>query len=267
MSRKIIGATVGTTISPVKAFEKVSKFCGVYLLAEGETIENAPKDVGVVIDPNGEADYAIVVDDVLESEEIKSMEQAIADLQYVAIDITAISNNVGTAEMGSTVESVTISWKINKEPVSQTVNGNEVAVGDRSAVVDGPFTSGQSFTVKATDERDATDSASTSIAFYNGVYYGVLEDGVTMDSAAVLSLTKKLKSAKGVTFTDTAGDNQRFSYAHPSRYGTPKFVIGGFEYEWTKTTIDFTNASGYTEEYDIWQHGQLGGGNLTVTVS
>ena len=334
----------------------VENLCSVYLLPDGESIEDAPLDAGVVIDPNGEMDYEktalphigengnwwigaddtgvkaegkdgytpvkgfdyytpeekqeltesilanipesgmqfdggyvddkgfmhltnegkdvsadvfkpFIVTDVQASEKIARMEQAIADLQYVPIDITSMSNNVGTAEMGSTVESVTISWALNKEPKSQMVNGKEVAVGDRSAVVDGPFTSEQIFTVKATDERGATDSASTSISFYNGVYYGVLDDGVVIDSAAVLSLTKKLKSAKGVTFTDTAGDNQRFSYAHTSRYGTPKFVIGGFEYEWTKATIDFTNASGYTEKYDIWQHGQPGGGNLTVAVS
>ena len=190
-----------------------------------------------------------------------------SDMNYVAMDVKSVSNNVGTVEIGKTIDSVTVSWVLNKTPTIQMVNGNTVAVDDRSVVIPGPFTSGQSFVVKATDERGKSDSGTTAINFVNGVYYGVLEDGQAIDSAAVLGLTRELQSEKGITFTANAGENQRLAYALPSRYGTPKFVIGGFEYEWTKTTISFTNSSGYTEQYDIWRHGQLGGGNLTVSVS
>ena len=46
------------------------------------------------------------------------------------------------------------------------------------------------------------------------------------------------------------------------------FTIGGFEYEWVKLgTIEFTNASGYMESYDVWQHPQDVTGSMTVTVS
>ena len=62
MSKKIYGTTVGTTMSPAKAFEKVTEFCGVRILADGETVEDAPKDAGVIIDPNGSSDKFLSID-------------------------------------------------------------------------------------------------------------------------------------------------------------------------------------------------------------
>lgn len=55
MSKKIIGVTVGTSISPEKLAEKLNIGSGssVYILAEGETINDAPDTASVVIDPNG----------------------------------------------------------------------------------------------------------------------------------------------------------------------------------------------------------------------
>ena len=55
---KIIGVTVGTSISPEKLAEKLNLGSGssVYILAEGETIADAPDTASVVIDPNGDTD-------------------------------------------------------------------------------------------------------------------------------------------------------------------------------------------------------------------
>ena len=189
----------------------------------------------------------------------------IADLKYIAIDITSISNSVGTVEMGTVVRTVTITWALNKDPASQTVDGADVNAAARSVTLEGlSITSAKSYTVKAVDERGASDTASTGINFYNGVYGGSLADGAALDSAAILSLTRKLQSGKATNFTAPAG---RPTYALPSRYGTPSFNIGGFDYTWNKVaTIDFENASGYVEPYDIWQHPQLVSGAITVTV-
>ena len=57
MSKKIYGVTVGTTMNPTKVLEKGGNFCGVRILAEGETIEDVPDNVGVIIDPNGGIDF------------------------------------------------------------------------------------------------------------------------------------------------------------------------------------------------------------------
>lgn len=191
----------------------------------------------------------------------------VADLKYVPIDITSVANSIGTVELGKSIPEITLTWVVNKAPASQTVEGEAVDAAARSTVLTGPFASSKTFTVTATDERDAKDTATTKIYFYNGVYYGALASGVVPDSAAVLALTRKLQSGRAATINYTPADGKRPSYACPTRYGTPKFVIGGFEYEWAKLgTIDFANGSGHTESYDIWQHPQDVTAAMTITV-
>ena len=188
-----------------------------------------------------------------------------ADMEYVPIEITDIQHDAGTVEMGRTVDSVTISWALNKATAAQTVNGKGVLPTDRSITLTGlGLTSTTDFTVAAVDERGALDSAKTTVYVYNGIYCGSLPDGTTLDSAAVLGLTRKLQAGKATNFPAPAG---RPTYALPSRYGTPSFNIGGFDYTWDKAaTIQFQNASGYVESYDIWQHPQLVSSAITVTV-
>ena len=208
-------------------------------------------------------------DKILFARELIAMEDAIIELEsqvagFHPIDITGITNNIGTVEIGTTIDSVTVSWVVNKTPAAQTLNGEPISAALRSVVIPGPFTSGVSFTVAAEDESGNEDSASTAVNFYNGVYCGSLPDGATLDSATIRSLTRKLQAGKATSFSAPAG---RPTYALPSRYGTPSFNIGGFDYTWHKAaTIQFENASGYVEPYDIWQHPQLVSSAITVTV-
>lgn len=203
-------------------------------------------------------------------EQIAALSKDVDDLKYVAIDITKISDNVVIVEMGDEVAEVTVCWTLNKAPASQTLDGEAVDVSAREKTVPGPFSAGRSFTLVVTDERGATDSASTAISFLNGVYYGVLEDGAVIDSAAVLGLTRKLQGSKSLTFTVNAGVGQKIVYVLPTRYGTPTFkdVDTGFQAGfYLADTISFTNASGYTEAYDVWLSTNAGLGNMTVLVS
>lgn len=218
-----------------------------------------------------EGDQAAMVADVLASQEISDMAQAIADLQYEPIKILGIDPDVYTAEIGSTVASFGVRWQLNKLPVSQTLNGETVEVEGIEGEVEKSglaIKEDINYRLVVKDERGAQATAIASIKFYNGVYYGVLKDGATIDSAAILTLTRKLQSGKAISFTADAGATQRIVYAIPSRYGTPVFTVGGFEGGFSKAaTIDFTNASGYTESYDIWTSDNVGLGSTKVTVS
>ncbi|WP_157796132.1 hypothetical protein [Thomasclavelia cocleata] len=52
----------------------------------------------------------------------------------------------------------------------------------------------------------------------------------------------------------------------PARYGAVNFNVGGFDGGFTKVaTIEFTNASGYTENYDIYKSDNANLGTQTVT--
>ena len=263
---------VGVYAGDLRTTTPVRIPCDKSILCGGGAHEEPPEDVYnqlmALLEKMSGENVDEIIDAVMTSEEMTQVLADIADLKYVPIDVTKISNNVNTKELGSEVAEVTVSWALNKNPASQTLDGEAVDVAVRSKAVPGPFTAGKTFTLAVVDERDATASATTSISFLNGVYSGVLEDGAAIDSAAIRALTRKLQSTKALTFTVDAGATQRIVYALPTRYGTPNFNVGGFDGGFAKAaTIDFTNASGYTEQYDVWLSENTGLGNTTVKVT
>ena len=192
----------------------------------------------------------------------------IEDLAYVPMAIASFTNNVNVAEMGSTVERVTFNWSLNKSPKSQKVDSQVVEASLRTLVLTGQqIKTDKTFTLSATDERDKTVTKTTTIRFYNGVYWGIGNAGQEVDSAFILSLSKGLQASKGKTFTVNAGENEHIFYAVPSRYGTCMFNVGGFDGGFSKvTTFDFVNASGFKESYDVYKSTNDNLGITTVTV-
>ena len=190
------------------------------------------------------------------------------DLLYTAIQITSFTNNVNTVEMGSTVDTVVLNWNYNKTPEELTLDGQGIDASLKTKTIESAgIKANKTYTLKAVDERDAEATRTTAITFLNGVYWGVGADQSSFDSEFILGLTKGLQSSKVKTFTVNAGASQHIYYAIPTRYGTPAFKVGGFEGGFAKAaTIDFTNASGYMESYDIWKSDNAGLGNTTVEV-
>lgn len=204
---------------------------------------------------------------------------------YVNISVSA--SGLGTYEKGVTINQVDVEWSVNRNPQSMTISGpgidgtKSLGVAVRSYTVpEDPNellgitygnTSNFKWTIKVKGDRGEERTATTSpISFLNGVYYGVLENGATIDSAAILTLTIKLQSTKTISFTVNAGATQRIAYALPSGYGTPVFTSGGFEggfYKANEEPFLFTNGSGYSENYDVWLSDDLALGNTSVSVS
>lgn len=214
-------------------------------------------------------DQTYEVVDAKTREIVSQLVNDVEDLKYIPIVITKLTNNVGTVEMGSVVNEVTVSWTLNKEPEGQTLDGETVETTERSKALSGlSISANKTFALAVTDERGATDSESTTISFLNGVYYGAIESDAVVDSSAVLAMTRKLQSSKAITFTVDAGATQKIVYALPARYGAPNFNVGGFDGGFSLAkTFDFTNTSGYTESYDVWMSDNAGLGNTTVKVS
>ena len=199
----------------------------------------------------------------------RTVKDALDDLLYTAIQITAFSNNVNTVEMGSTVNTVVLNWNYNKTPKTLTLDRESIGVTLKTKTIENAaIKQNKTFTLKATDDRNAVSQKSTNISFLNGVYYGAAVAPDAIDSAFVLTLTKTLQGGKGKTFTVNAESGESIFYIIPSRYGTPAFKVGGFDGGFTKTaTIQFTNSSGYTESYDVWKSDNTGLGNTTVVVA
>ena len=195
--------------------------------------------------------------------------EALDALLYKKIEITAFSNNVNTVEMGRTITSVTFNWNYNKQPKKLELDAQNLDVSLKSTTLsDLSITSNKSWTLKATDEKDAVATRTTGVSFLNGMYTGVgtvEADGVNNDF--IKSLSKTLTGSKAKTFTVNAAGGQYIYYAIPARFGTPTFKVGGFEggFELLKT-FEFTNASGYAESYVVYRSSNAGLGNTTVEV-
>lgn len=191
------------------------------------------------------------------------------DLNYKPMAINSFTNNVNTVEMGSTVNDVTLTWAYNKTPKSARLDDAPIEASATSKVLSSlGLKANKTWTLSATDERDKTVSKTTSVTFLNGVYWGIGDASPTLDSAFILTLTKGLQGSKAKTFTVNAGAGKHIYYAVPTRYGTCAFNVGGFDGGFTKAgTIEFTNASGYKENYDIYKSDNANLGNTTVKVS
>lgn len=191
------------------------------------------------------------------------------DLNYKPIAINSFANNRNTVEMGSTIADVTLNWSYSKTPKSAKLDNETLDVSLTSKALTGQsITTNKTWTLSATDERDKTVTKTTAITFVNGVYWGVAENASSFDSAFILKLQKGLQASKGKTFTVNAAASQHIYYAVPTRYGACAFNVGGFDGGFTKAgTIEFTNASGYKESYDIYKSDNAGLGNTTVKVS
>ena len=231
----------------------------------------ALKEIGGALTKDVEALQANVQD---LGEDVAGMEEQIAkiiaDLNYKPIEITGISDNVGTVEKGVTVATLDVSWTLNKEPVSQTLGGETIPNDVRSKTVD--MTGRTSVTLTVTDERGHTDSDSAGYNAYNGVYYGVLEDGVAIDRDAILSLNKKIQNSRGVTFTADCTGGKRIAYAIPaSGYGTPSFqdANGKLPIDMTQVpgNISFRNDYDYTTDYKVWLSTYVLNKSFTVSVT
>lgn len=193
----------------------------------------------------------------------------IEDLAYTPISISSFTNSVTTAEMGSTVADVTLNWSLNKDPVSQKIDSETLDTALRTKQLTGQeIKADKSWTLSATDEREKTVTKTTKITFLNGVYWGVAESGAAFDSAFILSLSKALQATRSKTFTVNADAAKHIYFAIPTRYGTPNFNVGGFDGGFEKAaTIEFTNASGYMENYDVYKSTNAGLGSTKVVVS
>lgn len=202
-----------------------------------------------------------------------ALEESLADALYEEISISKFTNNINTIEIGSTVNNVTFAWTFSRTPEKITLDGEIVdsltgitktglsIVGSSPGYV-------KTWTLKATDEREFTATKTTTATFLNGVYYGALESDAAINDTVIRGLSKKLQNSKSITFTVDTTNTKRLTLAIPTRLGTPTINIGGLDYVWEKvSTFDFTNASGYLESYDVWQHYKQVTGSITVKVS
>lgn len=199
--------------------------------------------------------------------------QMIDDLSYVKIAINSMTATNSSNEIGSTVAATDVAWTLNKEPKTQKIKFSSEAeekleTSARSKSYTGKnVTSNAIIKLTVTDERDASVSKQVTISFQPKVYWGVSEKS-SLESADILALASSaLAGSRGRTFSVNAAAGEYIYYVIPSSFGTPTFNVGGFDGGFIKVgTVSHKNASGYTQDYDVWKSVNAGLGQTGVTV-
>ena len=199
-------------------------------------------------------------------DKLKAHQEALDELLYIPLTINLTSNIQTTLEVGTTVDSVIFNWSYNKDVVSQKFNNETLEANLRSYTYDLSFNQNKVFKLEANDGKGDFNK-SISFNFLNGRYFGVSNSN-TYDSDFIKTLSKELSSSKGKTFTVNCGEGQHIFYCVPTRFGSCSFKVGGFEGGFNKvSTIQYTNSSGYTENYDVYKSSNSNRGKTTVVVS
>lgn len=195
------------------------------------------------------------------------------ELLYLAIAITSFTNQHVNQEKGATVANVGLDWTRNKVSTVQSLTGTGIPTTDPGATATNYTIVGINLTANGSwtlNSGDGTNNAVavTSINFYNKIHFGARVPG-TINDAFILGLSgNSLQAARQTSFTVTAGASDKIYFAQPTAYGTPVFLVGGFAGGFTKvaSAISHTNASGFAENYDVWESNSLNLGLTTVTV-
>ncbi|BBL73228.1 hypothetical protein [Methylomagnum ishizawai] len=199
---------------------------------------------------------------------IANVQQALDTLLYVAPQ-ASITNSVGTVEIGSTVAAVTLDWTVNKTVIGQSIAAPGPGAIDpalRTLALSGlHLTADTTFTL-AVDDGTHTASVATPVLFRHRRRWGVSAQAVP--DAALIDALAGAEFAAGRTQSRSFSPSGQYVYfAWPSSFGTPTFLVNGLlNTAWVKTTVGYTNPSGYTANFDVYRSQFLQSGGQQVVV-
>ena len=130
-----------------------------------------------------------------------------------------------------------------------------------------------------------TKGATASVYFYNRYFFGCAPD----PQISATSSTKDteysnfikgtngysglkedwgyISSHKAFTKTPNCPDGSYIWYAYPTRYGTSTFEMNGLPADFNVQVIEFTNSSGYKENYYLYSSIEPSLGSIKVQIS
>lgn len=200
------------------------------------------------------------------------------DFYYVPIAINSFTNTYasGYHEIGKKLTNIKFSWTLNKEAKTVKFNNEQQGTGITGSITPPNLevTEDTTWRLEVTDERNLRKTASTSITFRNGIYYGVAPAPEEYTSEFIKSIRAPhlTDNTKVTSFTVDAGgkeDGKYVFYCLPTRLGTCSFKIGGFAggMELIDDDFLFENASGYKEKYRIYRSDYPGIGVKEIIVT
>ncbi|WP_283695747.1 hypothetical protein [Clostridium perfringens] len=206
------------------------------------------------------------LDKALSAEQGKLLAKRLADLEYKPISILSFNNNSSVVEMGNIIHEVKLTWNLNKQPILQTIDKENIDVKLREFNIKKDISKDITINLEVKDDRGLIVNKTTSISFMNGVYYGASNKDIST-SEDILALKKELSNSKSRGVNVNCGQDQYIYYCLPSKLGNCSFFVGGFEGGFAKIkTLQFKNSYGYIENYDIYRSTNKNLGNTVVTI-
>lgn len=186
----------------------------------------------------------------------------------VPLEITAFSSSVASAELGSSVSSITFNWSYNTSVTSQSISGvsASINVSLRTITHTSPVSSTTTFTLSGSDGTFSA-SSSVTLTFYLKRYWGV-SGQETLNSTEVLALAGNEFSPSLATSKTITAANQYIFFAYPTSQGQPVFSVNGMRTSgWKSNAIQLINASGYESSYTVYRSEYKLTGTYNISVS
>lgn len=209
-----------------------------------------------------------------------NLQELLDYLLYVEQEITSFTLSQSAYEIGSVVSALNFSWALNKNPLTQQLSGDNITIQNygpvtrNAALIPNPVIFGVnvgdsfSWTLQV-DDGITQPTRNTSLAFYNGVYWGDAPIPGVIDSTWIRNtFAKAIQAGKARNFTSNAGIGEYAWYAHRSALGIANFAAGGFPggFE-APTVISFVNALGFVENYNVYRSTNPAIGPVDIIVS
>lgn len=227
-----------------------------------------PDNTTVQINSSNNIEVKEVSSDLVSYGEL-TLSEVLDDLLYIAPNV--VLSGGSSHEKGETVTSVSLTWTLNKDITSQSINQGigtldvELRVYTHSGQT---ITTNRTYTITVSDGVNS-DTSSITVAFYNKRYYGVSADDTLSDAEILAQLSGEYSSSRVQTRTFDCSGGKYFYIVYPTSWGTASFKVGGLSFsDMNLETRSFTNASGYAESYNIYRPNNIQTGSaILVEVS
>lgn len=189
-----------------------------------------------------------------------NVQEVLDALLYVPVSIDTLTGSE-VFETGRLLTSLTLTWTLNKDVVSQTLTGPPemtpvVLTPEQRAVTVSLASLGTdaTFTLEVDDGVQQV-SADVEVSFTTANYYGDALAPGSIDDAFIKSLANKVLDTDRLrSYASTTSANQYNWYVYPVRYGVATFFAGGFEGGFSNVAVvNFTNDYGFTEDVYVWR--------------
>lgn len=218
-----------------------------------------------------------------------NINQFIEEFFFPAVPPTlSLSANNTSRELGSST-AVTLSWSVTKRTrgisaitaggVSQAVptnidndNDTDGAVGSGTQAVNTAANTNTTYTLLVTDSASNNFSTTVTITYFNKRYWGRLTNFSASDAEIIAAVGggSEFSTTRVQTRNGLNGSGDYLFFAFPSSFGTPTFTVNGLpNTAWTKIRSNsaFVNASGYSNNYDVWISNTKQNSPLNIVVS